>query len=104
MKDEFGIKDFQILQVQEILTVVDNRCKEIQRIGIHKVSHNTLAICDLKQVFTSLNNAENTPHGYRNRLVFSVGLVTGLRPKALASLELRPVSYTHLTLPTTSRV
>lgn len=51
------------------------------------VLHNTLSLEDVKKIFVHLSSLSRTGLGYRDRLMFAVGLTTRLRPMALYLLK-----------------
>ena len=87
LRNEIGYKDLELFAIPELMIVVDNRFKELQRQGLMVESHNTLSLNDVQVLFTNFNKVSNTGLGYRDRLVFSVGLATGLRTTALHTLR-----------------
>eukprot|EP00171_Calliarthron_tuberculosum_P022929 IDg22929t1 len=73
---------------QGLVSVLDNVFAEQQRSGTISRAHNVLSLEDLRVIFTHLGSVKYTPEGYRDRLVFAVGLATGLRPTALHTLTM----------------
>jgi len=68
--------------------VLDNKAREQQREGNHVVSHNVLSRQDLLQLYRSESLSKETPKGFQTRLIFTIGVLTAMRPTALASLTL----------------
>lgn len=68
---------------------LDNKFRQQQARGALTKSHNVLTVDDVKQIFASDYCAPTTATGYRNRLIFAVGLAIGTRPTELWRLELR---------------
>ena len=73
----------------KLMKIVGNYFRKLQRDGKMIGSFNTPSICDVKDIFMHLSNLKSTGKGYRDRLVFTVGLATGLRPTALHILQVQ---------------
>ena len=95
IRGSIGVTEFQILKIHKIKVVADNRAKEMQRLGYVTESHNNLSLFDVEKIFDALNKVAHTPSGYRDRLIFAVGLSSGFRPGDLYGLTLENVSARH---------
>lgn len=78
---------FELLKIDSFMTDLDNRIKELQRAGKHGNSHNTLSIGDIRKIFQYLEADENRQRAYLDRLIFAIGLSTGLQPGAMHQLK-----------------
>lgn len=87
MTETFPDTNCNVFRNKQLMTIIDNYFKKLQCDGMISDSHNTLSLEDIKAVFTHLNKLERTAHGYRDRLVFAVGLATGLGPTSLYLLK-----------------
>lgn len=79
-----------------LMAVLDNKARRLQIQEMHTVSHNVLSQADLKQLYNSKSLSKDSPGSYLTRLVVTVGLVTALRPSALAALSVKQVIKTQL--------
>ena len=79
-----------------LMTIVDNYFRKLQREGSISDNHYTLSIDDVKKISTHLNKLKRIPVGYRDRLVFAVGLATGIRPTVLYLLELNQMKVENV--------
>lgn len=71
--------------------------KELQVRGGLTESHNTLSIDNLYRIFNFLNaRAPKNAECYRDRVIFAVGLGTGLRTTALSALEMNQLRAERL--------
>lgn len=70
-----------------LVSVLDNKAREQQRLGGFTESHNVLSREEVVALFKSPSLCKQTPVGFQTRLVFSIGLLTGMRPTALWSLS-----------------
>lgn len=86
LRNDLGVTKLELFSYEELINRVDNRFKGLQRNGLVTESHNTLSVEDVQIIFKYLNHSAITGQGYRDRLVFGVGLATGLRPIALHTL------------------
>ena len=87
LAETFPETECNLFHSKTLMTVIDNYSKSLERDGMMSESHNTLSLADVRAVFAHLNECERTAHGYRDRLVFAVGLATGFRPTALYLLR-----------------
>jgi len=93
LRDELHVPRCALFKSEKLMTILDNRIRELQRAGLHGNSHNTLSIQDIQKIFTYLNDNAHSPQQYRNRLVFAIGLSTGLRPGAMHQLKYNQLKY-----------
>ena len=70
-----------------LVSVLDNRFAHQQSKGSGTKSHNILSIEDVKSIFESEYCNKQNAEGFRNRLIFSVGLAIGARTTELWMLE-----------------
>lgn len=70
-----------------LFAVIDNRCRRLQSSGMHSQQHNVFSRDDLIELYKSKSLSKDTPTGFQTRLIFSLGLVTAMRPTALVSLN-----------------
>lgn len=87
------MQTLNLFKMESIMNVFENKIKEVQRKGCVLESHNVLSLEDVFTIFKHLNSIARTPHGYRNRLVLSVGLASGFRSSELYSLTLENVAH-----------
>lgn len=71
-----------------LMAVIDNKVRILQERGLHSQHHNVLTREDLLKLFNSPSLSRDSPSGFQNRLVFTVGILTAMRPTALATLKL----------------
>jgi len=93
LREELGTSDLNMFKIKQLMTVLDNRIRELQRSGLHGSSHNTLSLEDVRKIFTYLNKGANYPRHYLERLVFTIGLSTGLRPGAMHRLKVNQLKF-----------
>lgn len=79
-----------------LLSVLDNKAREQQRDGRFTVSHNALSRNEVQQLFKSRSLSRDTPSGFLARLVFNIGLLTGMGPTAMSTLSVRQIRRTTL--------
>ena len=72
--------------------VLDNKARQGQQQGLHVISHNVLSRGELIHLYRSESLSKNTLKGFLTRFVFTVGILTALRPVALATLSVRQFS------------
>ena len=97
IRTEFNAKKFNLMHLDDTRNIIENRFRELQALGNMTNSHNTLGIDDLKVIFDYLNeDAKKSAASYRDRLVFVVGLATGLRPTALRLLTVNQLQEEKL--------
>lgn len=70
-----------------LIAVLDNKARQLQSTGRHTKSHNVLSREDLMQLYNSTALLKNTPKGFQTRMIFNIGLLTGVRPTELHSIE-----------------
>ena len=75
-----------------LMAVLDNRFSAQQSDGMRTNSHNTLSTEDLHLLYGSQHLSRDTPQGFQARLVFSMALITAMRPTALVELTTQQVT------------
>ena len=70
-----------------LLTVADNKVREQQSSGNHVVSHHVLSRYDLVKLYKSASLSRDSPKELQARVIFTVGILTAMRPSALATLK-----------------
>lgn len=70
------------------MAVLDSRTRKLQADCLHTVSHNVLSREDLRKLYASLSMSKSTPQSYLSRLMFTIGIVIGMRPSALCYLRI----------------
>lgn len=70
-----------------LLSVLDNKIRELQRSGDHVVSHTVLSRDEVIYLFQSESLSTETAIGLQARLVFAIGILTAMRPTALWTLS-----------------
>lgn len=72
-------------------TVLENRFAEQQADGVIGTSHNVLTVVDIEVILESEHCNPDNSEGFRNRLIFGVGLSLGARPTELWGIEMRQI-------------
>ena len=75
-----------------LVGVLDNKARQGQQQGRHVISHNVLSRDELIHLYRSESLSKNTPKRFLTRLVFTVGILTALRPVAIATLSVSQFS------------
>ena len=89
LRKELLVRDMNLMRIPGLKMVADNRFRELQSKGNMSESYNTLSIDDLCTILDYLNeSARHCATSYRDRLVFCVGLATGLIVTALRLISL----------------
>ena len=74
------------------MAVLYNRFSAKQSEGTRNIGHKTLSTEDLRELYGSLHLYRDTPKGFQARLVFSMALITAMRPTALVELTTEQVN------------
>ena len=75
-----------------LMAVLDNRFSAQQSDGMRTNSHNTLSTEDLRLFYGSQHLSIDTPQSFLARPVFSMALITAMRPTALVELTTEQVT------------
>lgn len=70
-----------------LTAVVDNKARNLQEAGLHTESHNVLSKEEVLTLFKSKSLSPDSPKGFQNRLIFAIGILTAMRPTAMALLS-----------------
>lgn len=68
------------------MAVLDNRFSAQKSQVMRTNSHNNLTTEDLRLIYGTLHLSRDTPQGFQARLVFSMAIITAMKPTALVEL------------------
>ena len=74
-----------------LVSVLDNKVRELQRNGDMVLSHNVLSKEEVVKLYKSPSLSRDTSAGFQARMVFTIGLLTGMRPTALWTLSVSQI-------------
>lgn len=70
-----------------LTAVLDNKARSLQEQGMHTTHHNVLSRTELVTLYKSASLSLQTPKGFQNCVIFTIGIVTAMRPTAMAFLK-----------------
>ena len=87
-----------------VIAVADNRARKLQSKGYNRVSHIVLCEEEIIQLCDSPSLSTTTPEGTLARSIFSVGIVTAMRPTGLFHLTYHSLGSTISEVPSIGKL
>lgn len=77
-----------------VMSVIDNKIRQMQSLGVVKRSHNILTTEDIQKLYDSKLLSIESPKGFITRLLFDIAFMTGFRPSEMENILMKDVQFT----------
>lgn len=70
------------------MSIIDSQARVLQEMGLHTQNHNVISREDSLKLFQSPFLWRDSPCGYQNFQIFTISILTAMRPSVLAFIRM----------------